>query len=287
MISPLYRSAFVPHDLAEPIAGAASGPLAGLTAAVKDMYDIAGERTGGGNPDWLETHPPATKNSGAVQKILDAGATIIGKTMCDEFFSASPAPTRITARRSIRARRGGCRAARRAARRPPPRRAPAISRSAATPAARCGCRPRSTGFTACGRRSMAVSTVRRAGHGALASTCPAGSPPAPACSARSAPVLLDARRVPAKIERVFVLEDAFAQADPEVAELLRTALRIHERRSAGDGACANRAGRLRSLARGHAHRAGLRSLADLRRIRHPPEAGWGRAYASAWNFPRA
>ena len=29
LISPLYRSAFVPHDLAEPIAGAASGPLAG------------------------------------------------------------------------------------------------------------------------------------------------------------------------------------------------------------------------------------------------------------------
>ena len=86
LISPLYRSAFVPHDLAAPIAGAASGPLAGLTAAVKDMYDIAGYRTGGGNPDWLETHPPAAKNAGAVQRILDAGATVIGKTVCDEFF---------------------------------------------------------------------------------------------------------------------------------------------------------------------------------------------------------
>ncbi len=44
---------FVPHDLKAPLKGAASGPLAGLTAVVKDMYAIAGERTGGGNPDWL------------------------------------------------------------------------------------------------------------------------------------------------------------------------------------------------------------------------------------------
>ena len=40
-----FRSAFVPHDLPAPIAGAAQGPLAGLTVAVKDMYDIAGTRT--------------------------------------------------------------------------------------------------------------------------------------------------------------------------------------------------------------------------------------------------
>ena len=69
-----------------PIAGAASGPLAGLTAAVKDMYDIAGYRISSGNPTWLETTPPATKTAGAVQSILDAGATVIGKTVCDEFF---------------------------------------------------------------------------------------------------------------------------------------------------------------------------------------------------------
>lgn len=79
-------SAFVPHDIARPIAGAAAGPLAGLTFAVKDMYDIAGERTGGGSPRWLETHPPAEKNALAVQRLLSAGATLIGKTICDEFF---------------------------------------------------------------------------------------------------------------------------------------------------------------------------------------------------------
>ena len=36
-----FRSAFVPHDLKNPRRGG-EGPLAGLTAAVKDMYDIAG-----------------------------------------------------------------------------------------------------------------------------------------------------------------------------------------------------------------------------------------------------
>jgi amidase len=77
---------FVPHDLEAPIEGTATGPLAGLTAAVKDMYDIAGTRTGGGNPEWLAAQKPAAKNAGAVQRLLDAGATVIGKTVCDEFF---------------------------------------------------------------------------------------------------------------------------------------------------------------------------------------------------------
>jgi amidase len=77
---------FVPHDLDAPLMGAASGPLAGLTAAVKDMYDIKGARTGGGSPEWLAAQKPATKHASAVAKILDAGATLIGKTVCDEFF---------------------------------------------------------------------------------------------------------------------------------------------------------------------------------------------------------
>jgi amidase len=80
------RTAFVPHDLTAPFVGASEGPLAGLTAAVKDMYDIAGHRTGGGSPDWLNAHPPAASTAAAVRRILDAGATVIGKTVCDEFF---------------------------------------------------------------------------------------------------------------------------------------------------------------------------------------------------------
>src|ERR1700730_13791468 len=83
---PRSHSAFVPHGLTAPFRGATDGPLAGLTAAVKDMYDIVGTRTSGGNPDWLNTHPPASSSAAAVRKILDAGATVVGKTICDEFF---------------------------------------------------------------------------------------------------------------------------------------------------------------------------------------------------------
>ena len=86
MVSQIYRSPFVPHDLRAPLIGAGSGPLAGLTAVVKDMYAIAGEKAGAGNPDWLAAAEVATAHAPAVQKLLDAGATITGKTICDEFF---------------------------------------------------------------------------------------------------------------------------------------------------------------------------------------------------------
>jgi amidase len=80
------NSFFVPHDLEAPVVGSRTGPLAGLTAAVKDMYDIAGTRTGGGNPAWLAAQQPARAHAAAVAEILAAGATITGKTVCDEFF---------------------------------------------------------------------------------------------------------------------------------------------------------------------------------------------------------
>jgi amidase len=79
-------SFFVPHDIEAPIQGAHGGPLAGLTAVVKDMYDIIGARTGGGSPAWLAAQKPAAVHAAAVANILDAGATIVGKTVCDEFF---------------------------------------------------------------------------------------------------------------------------------------------------------------------------------------------------------
>jgi len=66
------------------IPGAPSGSLQGLTFAAKDVFDIAGFRTGAGNPDWLRTHPPASTTASAVQKMLDAGATLLGKTHTDE-----------------------------------------------------------------------------------------------------------------------------------------------------------------------------------------------------------
>jgi len=66
------------------VSGSTEGPLAGLTFAAKDLFDIAGHRTGAGNPTWLATHDPATKTSALVSTLLAAGATLTGKTITDE-----------------------------------------------------------------------------------------------------------------------------------------------------------------------------------------------------------
>lgn len=64
--------------------GAPDGPLSGLTFAAKDIFDVAGYVTGGGNPDWKATHEPAPRTAWAVQTLVDAGATMVGKTITDE-----------------------------------------------------------------------------------------------------------------------------------------------------------------------------------------------------------
>jgi amidase len=75
--------AFCRHTHAE-MKGAAHGPLVGLTFAVKDIYDVAGHRTGFGSPDWLHTHGPAVRTAPVVQRLLDAGAHLVGRTHTDE-----------------------------------------------------------------------------------------------------------------------------------------------------------------------------------------------------------
>ena len=64
--------------------GAPGGPLSGLSFAAKDIFDVAGHVTGGGNPDWKASHPPAERNAWIVQTLVDAGATMVGKTHTDE-----------------------------------------------------------------------------------------------------------------------------------------------------------------------------------------------------------
>ena len=76
-------NAFCRHTQVE-LAGAPEGPLRGLTFAVKDVFDIAGHRTGNGNPVWLETHPPAARTASSVERLLAAGAQMVGKTHTDE-----------------------------------------------------------------------------------------------------------------------------------------------------------------------------------------------------------
>jgi amidase len=66
------------------IEGRAGGTLAGLRFAAKDLFDIAGHPTGGGNPDWALQNRLPERHAWAVQALLDAGATLAGKTVTDE-----------------------------------------------------------------------------------------------------------------------------------------------------------------------------------------------------------
>ncbi|HXP03167.1 MAG TPA: amidase [Stellaceae bacterium] len=75
--------AFVPGQRFR-IKGKPGGRLAGLTFAAKDLFDVAGHPTGGGNPDWPRGRETPTQYAWAVQRLLDAGATLIGKTITDE-----------------------------------------------------------------------------------------------------------------------------------------------------------------------------------------------------------
>jgi allophanate hydrolase len=59
-----------------------TGPLAGLRFAVKDNMDAAGLPTTAGCPAF--SHAP-TAHAAVVQKLLDAGAALVGKTNLDQF----------------------------------------------------------------------------------------------------------------------------------------------------------------------------------------------------------
>jgi amidase len=74
---------FVPGTDAR-VAGRPGGPLSGLTFAAKDLFDVAGHPTGGGNPDFARQNPIPSRHAWAVQRLLDAGAELAGKTITDE-----------------------------------------------------------------------------------------------------------------------------------------------------------------------------------------------------------
>ena len=216
-------SAFVPHDLPHPIAGFGNGPLAGLTAAVKDMYDIVGQRTGSGNPEWLASQGPATTTAGVVKKVIDAGATIIGKTVCDEFFFSvtganahygTPANPRAIGRLPGGSSSGS---------------ASAVASGACDfalgsdtggsvriPASFCGVyglRPTLGRIDLSGAQAMAPSF-----------DVPGWFSAGPGIFRTVGRVVLEGQGISARLKRLVVLEDAFDEADPEVAVLLRAAL---------------------------------------------------------------
>jgi amidase len=215
---------FVPHDLKAPLKGAASGPLAGLSAAVKDLYAIAGEKTGAGNPDWLAQANTATKHAAAVEKLLAAGASIIGKTITDEFFySVAGMNAHYGTPSNLRA----------------PGRIPGGSSSGSAAATAAGACDFALGSDTGGSVRVPASFCGlygiRTTHGRIDTSGAMDMAPSfdtVGWFAASAGlfgtvghVLLDKAAVSAPVQNLLVPEDAFAQADAPVAALLRDALK--------------------------------------------------------------
>jgi len=67
-----------------PVTRAETGPLAGLTMGIKDLFDVAGYPTGCGNPAKLAEAATAGRTAPCVQALLDAGGVFVGKTITDE-----------------------------------------------------------------------------------------------------------------------------------------------------------------------------------------------------------
>lgn len=63
---------------------APSGPLSGLTFAVKDLYDIKGYPTSAGSPHRLAMSGIKRKTAPSVAALLKAGARFVGKVITDE-----------------------------------------------------------------------------------------------------------------------------------------------------------------------------------------------------------
>jgi Asp-tRNA(Asn)/Glu-tRNA(Gln) amidotransferase A subunit family amidase len=70
----------------DPLVGPTSaGVLDGLSVAVKDLFAVAGERIGAGNPSWLQTRETEAEHAPVIDRLLGCGAHIVGIAQTDEF----------------------------------------------------------------------------------------------------------------------------------------------------------------------------------------------------------
>ncbi len=65
-------------------AGLSRSPVDGLPISIKDLFDVAGETTMAGSV-VLKDAAPASANAVIVQRLIDAGAVIVGRTNMTEF----------------------------------------------------------------------------------------------------------------------------------------------------------------------------------------------------------
>src|SRR5262249_38531787 len=202
-----------------------SGPLDGLRFAVKDTIDVAGFKTGCGNPTWPVSHPAAVVHAVCVEQLLPAGARCVGKTISDELafsllgenhFYGTPLNAHA------------------------PDRVPGGSSSGSASAVACGLVDFALGTDTGGSTRIPASNCGiwgfRPSHGfvSLAGVNPVAPSfdsvgvlaPSAAVLARAARVLLPGASVSAnKPETIHVIQEAFALADPDVQQALSESVR--------------------------------------------------------------
>src|SRR6267378_958937 len=202
-----------------------SGSLDGLCFAVKDVIDVAGCKTGCGNPTWRDSHPTAVAHAVCVVQLLRAGASCVGKAICDElafsllgenYFDGTPLNPRA------------------------PDRVPGGSSSGSASAVACGLVDFALGTDTAGSTRVPASNCGiwgfRPSHGFI--SLAGVNPLAPSFDtvgilARSADVLIRAVRVllaatsvsANKPETIHVIQEAFALADPDVQQALLESVR--------------------------------------------------------------
>jgi hypothetical protein len=65
-----------------------SKPLQGLRVTVKDIIDINGIKTSNGNRAWFKLYDAKNATAPAIQRLVDMGAVLIGKTKTAQFANS-------------------------------------------------------------------------------------------------------------------------------------------------------------------------------------------------------
>lgn len=66
-------------------------PLAGVRIGVKDIFDLKGTKMGCGNRAYWKLYPPATATALSMQRLIDAGAVMVGKQATSQFANGESA----------------------------------------------------------------------------------------------------------------------------------------------------------------------------------------------------